>query len=389
MGLGGDWMLVLIAMLSVSIAFLVALFCITDCFDNDWALPIWLFIAWLVYFSIAPALNIWFAMTMIGTFCCAKWGLRPVWITAAATLGVIVGHMFHLNAAISHVTEIQKQRRDFPAISLTQRLQNETASSQPQSGTGQSRLAPQCETNLTDFETYMADESFIEAPLKYVHEQDEWEVGLNEYHSSWMIGCRHSALYWLKYSLAPEEKIAILRPEDAGFISPAIMKNGPPDSADLVEAHTHCRDDFLNPNRMGWFINRDRVFGFFPHQFSRLPDRLEKHPWQISRLELVSLLKHDEPLVYVSHHLPDMEHLADAPTRPLNAFESSALEKLRTEQDVVIRDGGNKIRMVGSLRAATSCLKCHSVQRGELLGAFSYDISRLKQVSEPPPLEAS
>jgi hypothetical protein len=48
------------------------------------------------------------------------------------------------------------------------------------------------------------------------------------------------------------------------------------------------------------------------------------------------------------------------------------LKRLRSDEDLVIDDAPNRIRMVGSLRAGKGCLECHSVRRGELLGAFSY-----------------
>jgi hypothetical protein len=38
--------------------------------------------------------------------------------------------------------------------------------------------------------------------------------------------------------------------------------------------------------------------------------------------------------------------------------------------------------MLGSLRAAKQCLDCHNVQRGELLGAFSYRLTLAEDDSE-------
>jgi hypothetical protein len=44
--------------------------------------------------------------------------------------------------------------------------------------------------------------------------------------------------------------------------------------------------------------------------------------------------------------------------------------------------------MFGAVRAAKQCLKCHFVQRGELLGAFSYVLDRTMPICEPhKPLE--
>ena len=99
-----------------------------------------------------------------------------------------------------------------------------------------------------------------------------------------------------------------------------------------------------------------------------------KPNFQLVRLELVSLLKHETPVAYVSKHLPQMDELRDAPTRPLDDFERHALDRLRSDEDLVIDDAPNRIRMVGSLRAGKDCMECHSVRRGELLGAFSYEL---------------
>jgi hypothetical protein len=62
--------------------------------------------------------------------------------------------------------------------------------------------------------------------------------------------------------------------------------------------------------------DRDHVAGFRPHQFRRLPDAPKR--WQVERLELISLLKHDRPVAYFSNNLPKMDELRDAPTRPLD-----------------------------------------------------------------------
>jgi hypothetical protein len=109
----------------------------------------------------------------------------------------------------------------------------------------------------------------------------------------------------------------------------------------------------------------------------------DKEAWQVARLELVSLLKFSEPAVYLSDELPNMERLTSVPTRPLNAFERDALVKLRTDEDLVVRYSASTIRMLGSLRAGTNCLECHSVQRGELLGAFSYELRRTPPAPAP------
>ena len=87
-------------------------------------------------------------------------------------------------------------------------------------------------------------------------------------------------------------------------------------------------------------------------------------------------MKYDEPVVYLSDYLPKMDELRDAPTRPLDSFEQQALAALRGGEDLMVQDGPDRMRMLGSLRAAKQCRRCHGVERGELLGAFSYRLVR-------------
>jgi hypothetical protein len=140
--------------------------------------------------------------------------------------------------------------------------------------------------------------------------------------------------------------------------------------------HWYARGDFLSPEWFGAVAAPQRAAGFVPHGMryalaARLKDTKE---WTLNRVELVSLLKFDEPRVYVLDHLPRMDQLSgeDVPTRGLDDFERTALEKLWRDEDIVVDVRGDECRMLGSLRAARQCLDCHSVERGELLGAFTY-----------------
>jgi hypothetical protein len=153
-----------------------------------------------------------------------------------------------------------------------------------------------------------------------------------------------------------------------------------PEKSNAVEhLHTASRRDFLDPDGFGIAIVPPlTVTGFVEHGFHYPPinGMVDAKRWMILRLDLVSLLKFAEPRVYVLDHLPRMDQLSseNAPTRPLDAFESDALAKLRTDEDVIVKSEGTEYRMLGSLRAAKQCLDCHGVQRGELLGAFSYSL---------------
>lgn len=151
-------------------------------------------------------------------------------------------------------------------------------------------------------------------------------------------------------------------------------------SSDPLETIHHLgRFDFLHPARMGFVESIDHIIGFQSHRFSRLPVSLDSapKPWEVERLELVSLMKHASPRVYLSEHLPRMEELATAPTRELTVFEAQSLEMLRLSQDLVVDErSADELQMLGALRANNTCQKCHSVQPGELLGALSYQLRR-------------
>ena len=112
-----------------------------------------------------------------------------------------------------------------------------------------------------------------------------------------------------------------------------------------------------------------------PSQFSDATVR-----WKVNRMELVSLLAHDEFGVYVSESLPKMNELNEAEIRKFDEFEFSALGKLFKGDDVVLAATANRIRMLGALRATPDCLECHSVKNGDLLGALSYELLRQPKV---------
>jgi len=89
---------------------------------------------------------------------------------------------------------------------------------------------------------------------------------------------------------------------------------------------------------------------------------------------LVSLLKSDQPRVYLSRNLPNMKELDGAPMRALNEFEKNSLQKLRDGEHLVVESSNAEIRMLGGIRTANQCVECHRVQRGYLLGAFTYTL---------------
>ena len=161
----------------------------------------------------------------------------------------------------------------------------------------------------------------------------------------------------------------IYRRTDEAFLDPEVFR---PDSLLGVRGlmRAWAKGNVTLANAPGNGVADDKaVYAFVPEMIrfylSESPILEQVPTWVCVR---------DEDRRYVLDHLPRMDQLAseDVPTRPLDAFECESLKQLWTEADLVISDDGNQIRMLGSLRAANQCLECHSVQRGELLGAFSY-----------------
>jgi len=130
--------------------------------------------------------------------------------------------------------------------------------------------------------------------------------------------------------------------------------------------------DFVNLRGFGYLKDRRHVAGFQSHRFSRVP--ASGNRWRVRTLDLVSLLRHDPPAVYVSDHLPSMERLGETPTRSPDRFEALGLDALRRGEDILTAEGGRGVRMLGAIRSNGRCLDCHGGERGDLLGAFSYTL---------------
>lgn len=161
---------------------------------------------------------------------------------------------------------------------------------------------------------------------------------------------------------------------------------------DYTPWHRQNLLNFVDPTTLGfvdwdWNAQRPdltRVVGFRPHAFGSLPELPRSsgdasNQWQIVSLSLMSLLKHRPAAIYVSENLPNMNELTGVPTRPLDQFEADALDTLKEGEELVVKGSSEHLRMLGSIRAAVQCQECHQVERGTLLGAFSYRLK--KQIS--------
>jgi hypothetical protein len=98
---------------------------------------------------------------------------------------------------------------------------------------------------------------------------------------------------------------------------------------------------------------------------------------RINNVQLIGLMN-DAPRAYASSFMnPTRSMLATSAQRPLTDFEKQAIERLKTGTDYVLSGDGHQPdnphgTLIAALRAGHSCMSCHDVKHGQLLGAFAY-----------------
>jgi len=188
--------------------------------------------------------------------------------------------------------------------------------------------------------------------------------------------------------------------------------NGPRPTLELAERPLTI--ELLHERAVAWFVSRpgagisriaDRVpVGDLPvlHQVIEL----QGDTLSVKDVQLIGIAKHDPPVAFVLDDSIVAKStrglLGDAPgvphkgmlhtfkPRPLTANEERAIEAMRDDpaRNIVVAERAPEsprapVGVVGAIRAGTSCLSCHEVKEGELLGAFSYALE-VVPVSKTP-----
>lgn len=191
-------------------------------------------------------------------------------------------------------------------------------------------------------------------------------------------------------------------PKTGSFFTAGSQEPTLPSLLALAGFHSSTAHAFSWPDSWGLVKDRTQVAGFRPHRLQFAPDararkrldtdkpikdkagRFAGYPlierWAVRRLELIGLLLNESPVVYLNPEgeLPSMAVAREAKTRTLTMFEANALKDLAVGKEVVAVDAvTNQVRMVGAIRMAGACTKCHEGQPGDLLGAFSYELVRV------------
>jgi len=358
-------------------------------------------------------------LTFVALLGCAIFRATPKTRFGCCLGAMLAAYGWSTYLSVTSLRELRQLREEYPVVSLADRLDYEKhrgdareanasggAATHPEIEPAETKLSAQVSLRLDKFEE-RGGWTYRQYMLRNLHDQSyELFAASRGFGVSRMSYIRRERIELPDDPPVelPEQQDYIPGPSEEGQTPPAVDLAAPPPAMSLPslqEVHDAGVDDFLDPERFGYVERVDRVTGFASHRFSQLPlngtpgQKAVSRPvtseeWDIRRLELVSLLKHDTPRVYVSEHLPRMDELNDAPTRPLTPFETDALAKLRRDEDLVVHDPQpGRVLMLGAVRAAKQCLKCHSVERGELLGAFSYElVSRLPGARQAAPKPA-
>lgn len=345
-------------------------------------------------FIIFPVVALQALLTFFACVVCLCFRFSVKTLAVSSVVLMFASYGFALFMSMRELHKLAELRESYPLESMTDRLAYETESSP--AGSKLLPLSDDVEKQLVAFEQRL-DSNTRRYMLESLHSRTQNQFVLARGFGNFRMGSVRKE----QIELPDAEPIRLPEPPDADDeYDPHSVDDRPPSVAEknteknavesspsenqLQSIHRSGLNEFLDGERMGYVKDRAHVAGFQPHGFFKEPDSFSQirnvQQWQMTRLELVSLLKFAEPSVYASRDLPQMDQLDDAPRRPLDAFERAALNRLRHEEDLMIDDEINRVRMLGALRAGKDCLECHRVARGTLLGAFSYELHRIRPV---------
>src|SRR5207237_541187 len=109
---------------------------------------------------------------------------------------------------------------------------------------------------------------------------------------------------------------------------------------------------------------------------------VEESLWNMTERRLVSLRDDGKNAVYMHEKVTDHNSIPKEgefrdklPTRPLEAFETRAIDELKKGKELLVETSAGEMRMVGAIRAKEACIACHKSNKvGDLLGAFTYRV---------------
>ena len=103
--------------------------------------------------------------------------------------------------------------------------------------------------------------------------------------------------------------------------------------------------------------------------------------YSLESIELVGLLRIDEPAAYSPAGHGERPAGGTFPKRGLTAFEKTALQSFKAGRGLASAPSGSdgSLLCMGAMRAEASCLGCHQERKGgDLLGALTYRLRPIK-----------
>lgn len=286
-------------------------------------------------------------------------GARPRWIAAASVAVVLLMCGMEWQAVRAEERRREALRTQYPFESLEDRLPRAA----PPSAAGDAGRLAEVEQSLSSWRLTARGQA-----LERLHNDS---VSFFARTPGLGVGRMRNLTEPTERNLRPEERADAPQQQDYFRVEtpvPAALRK--PSAGALDGLHLKGVIDFVNPEGFGYVKDRKHVAGFQSHGFTKVPEAADE--WKVATVDLVGLLLHDKPVVYVSEKLPRMEDLRGAPTRPLDPFEAAGLAALQKGADLHTADGPDGLRVLGALRNAQQCAACHDGDRGALLGAFSY-----------------
>lgn len=289
----------------------------------------------------------------------ATWIPRRGWriFSVFSVIAMLAAYIMPVTIAVRETRQIEQLREEYPVISLEARVPPPSQKSKP------ATWSISYEDALPEFDAHNVG-------LRFLHEEHR-SLFVNS--PGFGVARMPPRTPFIHVQQTPP---SLLQPEDPQSldVAPGDILPSQFFAGSLSRLHSSGVLDFVNPKGFGYVKNRSEVTGFRPHRFSEVPG--QKTEWRVRAVELIGVLKHDPPQVYLSQHLPRMDELAEAKTRPLDAFEREGLSAIETGKELFARGSSESLRMIGAIRSAKQCVDCHGGQHGDLLGAFSYRLKK-------------
>lgn len=179
-----------------------------------------------------------------------------------------------------------------------------------------------------------------------------------------LVGIAFAAIPLLPFRAETGPKLATLPPP---LIEPALEVSRDPAALAL---HRRFLKEFIEHQGFG----RMRMVKYV----ASVPVELDiaNEPHHLLTRRLIGAWREGGARLYEAHEDLKMQRIHRARAGALDAVDAAALTMLKRGEEVVIDRA--HARLLGAIRAQQSCLECHEVERGTLLGALRYDFAKTR-----------